>query len=516
MLKKWDEIPDFMKCEEVKFYYDILLKKKLSIKVKRIFDIALASFMLIILAVPMIIISIMIKIDSQGPVFYRQERITAYGKKFRIHKFRTMVNNADKIGTSVTIDEDSRITIVGSKLRSLRIDEIPQLLDVLSGNMSFVGTRPEATKYVEKYTKEMRATLLLPAGITSEASIRYKDEAKLLRGTENIDDIYVKKILPKKMKYNLESIRRFSLIEEVKTIFRTVLAVLGVFGMNNIKVEDLQNKMLEMLLYFDEFCRENSLKYYVCGGCLIGVVRHKGFIPWDDDIDLFMPRPDYERLAKIWNKKADIKKFVYCRTNREHIYHDGGASIRDIRTTYINRHSVNEDIEHGIALEIMPIDGCPTFFLSRWRQIINAFVFSLFNVQRLPDNKGKTIRVFSELIYKVVPSKNIRYKIWKHAEKEMTKYKWEDCQYVTELIGSIKGMLIRHPKQDFNKVILKEFEGYQIPVMAGYKRYLKEIWGDYMQLPPEEKRVAKHDVVYMDLNEPYTKFKGIYYCNDKR
>ena len=181
MLKKWDEIPDFMKCEEVKFYYDILLKKKLSIKVKRIFDIALASFMLIILAVPMIIISIMIKIDSQGPVFYRQERITAYGKKFRIHKFRTMVNNADKIGTSVTIDEDSRITIVGSKLRSLRIDEIPQLLDVLSGNMSFVGTRPEATKYVEKYTKEMRATLLLPAGITSEASIRYKDEAKLLR-----------------------------------------------------------------------------------------------------------------------------------------------------------------------------------------------------------------------------------------------------------------------------------------------------------------------------------------------
>ena len=201
MLKKWDEIPDFMKCEEVKFYYDILLKKKLSIKVKRIFDIALASFMLIILAVPMIIISIMIKIDSQGPVFYRQERITAYGKKFRIHKFRTMVNNADKIGTSVTIDEDSRITIVGSKLRSLRIDEIPQLLDVLSGNMSFVGTRPEATKY--------------------------KDEAKLLRGTENIDDIYVKKILPKKMKYNLESIRRFSLIEEVKTIFRTVLAVLG-------------------------------------------------------------------------------------------------------------------------------------------------------------------------------------------------------------------------------------------------------------------------------------------------
>lgn len=227
MLKKWDEIPDFMRCKEIKPYYDILSKKKLSLKIKRIFDIVIAGGMLVVLAIPMIIISIMIKIDSSGPVFYRQERITAYGKKFKIHKFRTMVNNADKIGTTVTVDEDSRITSVGSKLRKLRIDEIPQLLDILSGDMSFVGTRPEATKYVDKYTNEMKATLLLPAGITSEASIRYKDEAKLLNNVENVDEIYVNKILPGKMKYNIESIKRFSLLEDIKTMFRTVFAVCG-------------------------------------------------------------------------------------------------------------------------------------------------------------------------------------------------------------------------------------------------------------------------------------------------
>ncbi|WP_270438394.1 sugar transferase [Blautia massiliensis (ex Durand et al. 2017)] len=227
MLKKWDELPEFMQCREVREYYNILAKKKFSLKLKRLFDVIVASLMLIIFSVPMLLIAVMIKMDSPGSVFYRQERITAYGKKFRIHKFRTMVNDADKIGTTVTVDEDSRITKVGLKLRNLRIDEIPQLLDILSGNMSFVGTRPEATKYVKQYTKEMCATLLLPAGITSEASIRYKDEARLLNQAENVDEIYVKKILPEKMKYNLKSIRNFSLSEEIKTMFRTVMAVLG-------------------------------------------------------------------------------------------------------------------------------------------------------------------------------------------------------------------------------------------------------------------------------------------------
>lgn len=226
-MKKWKELPKFMQNEEVKEYYDILQTKKVSLVLKRFFDIIVALILLLILFIPMIIITIMIKKDSKGPVFYRQERITTYGKKFKIHKFRTMVNNADKIGTAVTTNKDSRITKVGNKLRNLRLDELPQLIDVLQGNMSFVGTRPEATKYVEKYSNEMMATLLMPAGITSEASIRYKDEAKLLEKAENADEVYVKEILPNKMKYNLQSIKKFSLVEDVKTMFRTVLAVLG-------------------------------------------------------------------------------------------------------------------------------------------------------------------------------------------------------------------------------------------------------------------------------------------------
>lgn len=280
---------------------------------------------------------------------------------------------------------------------------------------------------------------------------------------------------------------------------------------NSLSIRDVQDKMLEMLVYFDKICQENSLMYYVCGGCLIGVERHKGFIPWDDDIDVFMPRPDYERLAEIWCKVADINKYVYCRTNKEKVYHDGGASIRDITTTYINRHSVDEDIEHGFALEIMPIDGCPKGKISRLRQLFNAFLFSLFNVQRLPDNKGGIIRLVSLVIYTIIPNKKIRYYIWKHAEKVMTKYKWDDCEEVTELIGSIKGMLIRHPKKDFDSAIRMKFENVDVPVMAGYKSYLHRIWGDYMKLPPVEQRVAKHDVVYMSLTESYTKYKGIYY-----
>ena len=227
VLRNWEDIPQFMKCEEVKAYYDILAKKKGQLKLKRGFDIIVAYILLMLLMIPMIVIAIMIKLDSKGPVFYRQERITAYGKKFRIHKFRTMVNDADKIGSAVTTGGDMRITKVGAKLRDLRLDELPQLLDVIAGDMSFVGTRPEATKYVKMYTKEMRATLLLPAGITSEASIRYKDEAKLLDAADDVDKVYVEEVLPGKMRYNLMSIRKFSFAGEILTMFRTVFAVLG-------------------------------------------------------------------------------------------------------------------------------------------------------------------------------------------------------------------------------------------------------------------------------------------------
>ncbi len=225
--REWDDIPEFMKNEDVKKYYEILRKKRFSLKVKRFFDVT-ASFVLILFLSPVfLILSVWIKTDSKGPVYFKQERVTQYGRKFSIFKFRTMVINADRTGSLVTVQNDSRITVVGRKIRKYRLDEIPQLFNILAGDMSFVGTRPEVRKYVEEYSDEMKATLLLPAGVTSEASIRYKDEDELLKDAGDVDEVYIQKILSEKMRWNLRAIRRFSLPGELSTMVRTVFHVLA-------------------------------------------------------------------------------------------------------------------------------------------------------------------------------------------------------------------------------------------------------------------------------------------------
>jgi lipopolysaccharide/colanic/teichoic acid biosynthesis glycosyltransferase len=224
-MKKWDEIPVFMKNEQVKYYYNILKKKEQQIRIKRIFDLVMAVGLIIVLAPFMLAISVAIKMDSPGPVIFKQVRITTYGRKFYIYKFRTMVAGADKIGSKVTVQGDSRITKTGEFLRKYRLDEIPQLFNVLIGDMSFVGTRPEVEKYVHQYNDAMKATLLMPAGITSLASIKYKDENQLLRNAENTDEEYVKIVLPEKMKYNLKALEEFDIFSDLKTMIATVFAV---------------------------------------------------------------------------------------------------------------------------------------------------------------------------------------------------------------------------------------------------------------------------------------------------
>ena len=226
-MRRWEELPEYMRIPEVRPYYDLLKKREAGLICKRAFDLMCGLIMLIVLAIPMLGIAIAVKLDSEGPVFYRQERVTKYGRHFRIHKFRTMVSNADQIGSAVTVGNDSRITRVGKCLRGLRLDELPQLFDVIGGSMSFVGTRPEAVKYVERYQPIYYATLLMPAGITSEASIRFKDEDKLLDAADDVDRVYIEKVLPEKMKWNLQSIEHFSVVRDLQTMFRTVLAVLG-------------------------------------------------------------------------------------------------------------------------------------------------------------------------------------------------------------------------------------------------------------------------------------------------
>ena len=226
IVKKWEKLPPEMQTEEVRKYYDILRKKRVSLFFKRAFDILVSLIMLIILSPVFLVLAIAIKIDSRGPVFYRQIRITQYNKKFRIFKFRSMVQDADK-GSQVTVSGDSRITRVGKFVRKCRLDELCQLIDVFRGTMTFVGTRPEVPKYTEQYTPEMMATLLLPAGVTSMASIYYKDEAELLDSAEDTDKVYVEDVLPAKMYYNLKAIEEFSFWRDIKIMFMTVFAVFG-------------------------------------------------------------------------------------------------------------------------------------------------------------------------------------------------------------------------------------------------------------------------------------------------
>lgn len=226
MLQSWERLPEDMRCEEVRPYYDYLNKKRISLVVKRIFDIVGSMVLLIVLSPIILATGIWIKVDSRGPVVFKQQRVTQYGRVFYIYKFRTMVVDAEQRGTQVTVKNDDRITRVGRKLRGYRLDELLQLLNILKGDMSFVGTRPESVKYVQSYTNEMKATLLLPAGVTSMASIRYKDEEKLLDGVEDIDSTYVNVILPEKMKYNLEEIYKYNVIHELSVMLQTVGAVL--------------------------------------------------------------------------------------------------------------------------------------------------------------------------------------------------------------------------------------------------------------------------------------------------
>ncbi len=226
IVRAFEKLPPSLQTAEVRPYYEALQKKKGSLFVKRCFDIFVSLLLLVLLSPVLLFLAIAIRIDSPGPILFRQVRITQYGRSFRIWKFRTMVKDAEKLGAQVTTDGDRRITRMGKLLRKCRLDELPQLFNILSGKMTFVGTRPEVPRYVERYSGSMWATLLLPAGVTSQASIAYKDEDRLLSGEGNVDDIYVEQVLPEKMKYNLEYLLQFSFMRDLKLMWQTVWAVL--------------------------------------------------------------------------------------------------------------------------------------------------------------------------------------------------------------------------------------------------------------------------------------------------
>ena len=272
-------------------------------------------------------------------------------------------------------------------------------------------------------------------------------------------------------------------------------------------------KMLNMLLYFKDFCEKHHLRFWLIGGGAIGAVREHGFIPWDDDIDVQMPRADYEKFHKLWDQFGDKERFVLCRTNREVNYHHCASSLRDPSTTFICTYNKYNDICHGIALEFGAVDATPDSKVLQYIQIFYGFLFALFNNQRLPNNKGKAVRLLTKIIYKLVPSKKMRDDIWIKAEKEKAKYSWDKCHYVKELWG--KTSFINFPREWYDSVVWFDFEGHKMPLIAGYHQYLTMIFGDYMKRPPESERVARHQLLFVDMDHPYTDYKGIYYFPDK-
>lgn len=266
------------------------------------------------------------------------------------------------------------------------------------------------------------------------------------------------------------------------------------------KLRELQLKSLEIMIHFKKFCEDNNLLCYLCGGCCIGAIRHGGFIPWDDDVDVMMPREDYEKLSKLWR---DTEKYVLLRTRKEKFCGHIFTTIVDKTTTLIREENKNSDVSKGVAIDVFPLDGCPKTKFARKLQMFWAMIYSLYLAQIAPVNHGKLISLVGKLLLGVVPSKNLRHKIWKFSEKQMSKHKIKDCAHITELCAGPGYMKNEYPKEIFSSAVLKNFEGHELPLPVGYDTYLKIAFKNYMGMPPKEKQKPHHNILYVDLDKPF-------------
>lgn len=282
-----------------------------------------------------------------------------------------------------------------------------------------------------------------------------------------------------------------------------------------VSIKDIQAKMLNILVYFKDFCDNNGLKFVLCGGTCLGAVRHGGFIPWDDDIDVFMLREDYEKLEELWAKNADTTRYSCVRSNESINIHHSATEIKDNNTTFINKHSVDLDIHHGLMIDVIPVDGVGESKWQRFVQMVSSMVFCCFNFQRLPDHKGKLTYYATKIALGVIRSPKLRYKLWKSAEKSFSKFGTKNSKYVASFVEGATIMKLHFPTEWFENPEYLLFEGYSMPNPKDTDKYLTMNFGDYMQLPPKEDQVARHNSAFIDLENSYTKYKGIHYCVKK-
>ena len=287
---------------------------------------------------------------------------------------------------------------------------------------------------------------------------------------------------------------------------------------NSCGIAELQDKMLEILKYFISICETNDLHYWLAGGTCLGALRHGGFIPWDDDLDVYMPRGDYEKLWSLFGDGRVDSHYKLCRTTHEKNYHHRVMQIVDLNTTFIHSRSKNEDIEHGIYIDIIPIDACPNNWFQRLFQFKNAVVFSICNIQQKPEyNGGKLTGLMSlgtTILLGIIRGQEARYKAWRKAEKRMTKYDWDKCSHIKCITSQFHELMTAFPKEWFGERKV-QFEDIQVIVPSEAEAYCTAMYGDFMALPPKEKQVVRHHTEYIDLYESYTKYKGVYYCVSK-
>ncbi len=288
------------------------------------------------------------------------------------------------------------------------------------------------------------------------------------------------------------------------------------FTYNEDLLRKLQLKNLEIYMTLLDFCHKNGLCIFFCGGCLIGTIRHKGFIPWDDDVDVFMPREDYEKLKELWPKKGNTKDYELVIPSFDNYTKNQFMTFNDNNTTFIKDYEDDLDMNHGIRIDILPIDGCPSSKIKRMIQKFWALTYSLYSTQMIPTNHGKIISLLGRVLLFLVPTKKLKWKITNFSERKMTKYKIKNCEYITELCSGPKYLQNEYKKEWFDKIIYKEFEGKMMPIPIGYDNYLRMAFGDYMKMPSKEKQVPEHNVVYCDLENSYKKYKGKYYCINKK